>query len=39
MFENAVWKHYTPPTAGKAVCKTCIENMSIGTVAGKLKNT
>lgn len=38
-FKSAVWKYYTQPTPGKAVCNTCNEGVSMGATTGKNKNT
>jgi hypothetical protein len=37
--KSAVWKYYTQPTPGKAVCNACNEGVSMGATTGKNKNT
>ncbi|XP_051800344.1 zinc finger BED domain-containing protein 4-like [Acanthochromis polyacanthus] len=37
--KSAVWKHYSQPSSGKAVCKECNENVSMGSTIGRTKNT
>ena len=36
---SEVWAHFTQPASGLAVCKECKEKISMGSDAGKTKNT